>query len=43
MSDPMGTYDVEKINQLVSDNINGDDKVEVPEEITTQMADEMTN
>src|SRR5680860_323878 len=39
MSDPMGTFDVEKLNKLVSDN--NDDKVEVPEEITTQMADEV--
>jgi RNA polymerase primary sigma factor len=41
MSDQMTTYDVNKINQLVSDNINGDEKVELPEEITTQMADEV--
>ena len=39
MSDPMGAFDVEKLNKLVSDN--NDDKVEVPEEITTQMADEV--
>ncbi len=41
MTDPMGTYDVSQIDKLVKDNINGDDKVEIPEEITTQMADEI--
>ena len=39
MSDPMGGFDVEKLNKLVREN--PDDKVEVPEEITTQMADEV--
>src|ERR671915_1012396 len=39
MSDSMTSYDVSKIDQLVSEN--ADDKVEVPEEITTQMADEI--
>ena len=34
MSDGMATYDVSQIDKLVSDNINGDDKIEVPEEIT---------
>ncbi len=41
MSESMGSYDVAKIDQLVSDNINNDDKVEVPEEIKTQMAGEL--
>lgn len=37
MNDEMGTYGVAKIDDLVKDNMNGDDRVEVPEEITTQM------
>ena len=40
MSDRM-TYDVADLDKFVSDNINGDEKIEVPEEITTQMADEV--
>jgi RNA polymerase primary sigma factor len=36
----MSTYDVSKIDELVNDNINGEEKLEVPEEITTQMEPE---
>ncbi len=40
MTDPMSGYDVSQIDKLVKDN-SGEDKVEIPEEITTQMADEI--
>jgi len=40
MNDEMGTYGVAKIDDLVKDNINGDDKVEAPEEIATQMRED---
>ena len=40
MNDEMGTYGVAKIDDLVKDNMNGDDKVEVPEEIATQMRED---
>lgn len=33
----MSTYDVSKIDQLTRDNMNGEDRPDVPEEITTQM------
>lgn len=36
----MSTYDVAKIDQLARDNIIGEDKPDVPEEITTQMEPE---
>ncbi|HYI25741.1 MAG TPA: sigma-70 family RNA polymerase sigma factor, partial [Thermomicrobiales bacterium] len=41
MTDPMTGYDVSQIDKLVKDNMSGEDKVEIPEEITTQMADEI--
>ncbi|MGN6032189.1 MAG: sigma-70 family RNA polymerase sigma factor, partial [Thermomicrobiales bacterium] len=37
----MATYDVADLDKFVSDSINGEEKAEVPEEITTQMADEV--
>ena len=36
----MSTYDVAKIDQLARDNITGEEKPDVPEEITTQMEPE---
>jgi hypothetical protein len=38
MSDPIQTYDVEKIDELVAKSVN-EDRIELPEEIQTQMAD----
>ena len=40
MNDEMGTYGVAKIDDLVKDNMNDADKVEVPEEIATQMRED---
>jgi RNA polymerase primary sigma factor len=39
MSDQLQTYDVDKIDKLVAER-SGDDKVDMPEEIQTQLRDE---
>src|SRR5687767_11365212 len=38
MSDSMQTYDMEKIDELVASRVS-DERIELPEEIQTQMAD----
>ena len=40
MSDSLQTYDVGKIDALVAETVGHDDKVDIPEEIQTQMAGE---
>ncbi len=39
----MSTYDVSKIDQLARESVNGEEKPDVPEEITTQMEPETEN
>ena len=41
MSDSLQTYDVNKIDALVAETVNGDEKMEMPEEIQTQLAGEI--
>jgi len=41
MSDSLQTFDVGKIDALVAETVHGDDKVDVPEEIQTQLAGDM--
>ncbi|HEX3302415.1 MAG TPA: sigma-70 factor domain-containing protein, partial [Thermomicrobiales bacterium] len=41
MSDSLQTFDVGKIDALVAETVGQDDKVDVPEEIQTQMAGDM--
>ena len=40
MSDSLQTYDVAKLDELLPDAVGRDDKVEIPEEIQTQLAGE---
>ena len=40
MSDSLQTYDVGKIDALVAESVGSDDKVDLPEEIQTQLAGE---
>ncbi|MCA9835133.1 MAG: sigma-70 family RNA polymerase sigma factor [Thermomicrobiales bacterium] len=39
----MSTYDVSRIDELARDSMHGDDRPDVPEEITTQMEPEIEN
>ena len=41
MSDSLQTYDVGKIDALVAETVGSDDKVDLPEEIQTQLAGEV--
>jgi len=39
MTDQMQTYDVDKIDDLVAKGVGSDERVDIPDEIQTQLAD----